>query len=88
MKIENGCVHISQFKELNLLQQIDTRRDEIIIEKSRMSERQSINHNDFTMVVIIEITGIRASMLRNLRIGHMKAFPEETEETVVMILRK
>lgn len=51
MKIENGCVHISQFKELNLLQQIDTRRDEIIIEKSRMSERQSINHNDFTIYI-------------------------------------
>lgn len=49
MNIEGEYVKVSQFKELNLLQQIDTRRDEINITKSFMSERQSITHNDFTV---------------------------------------
>jgi hypothetical protein len=51
MKIKDGYVQVAQFKELNLLQQIDTRKDEVVIEKSFMSERQSIIHKELTVYI-------------------------------------
>ena len=55
MKIKDGYVQVAQFKELNLLQQIDTRKDEVVIEKSFMSERQSIRHKELTVYIDPEI---------------------------------
>ena len=51
MKIKDGYVQVAQFKELNLLQQVDTRKDEVVIEKSFMSERQSIRHKELTVYI-------------------------------------
>ena len=55
MKIKDGYVQVAQFNELNLLQQIDTRKDEVVIEKSTISERQSIFHTDLTVYIDPEI---------------------------------
>ena len=57
MKIKDGYVQVAQFKELNLLQQIDTRKDEVVIEKSFMSERQSIIHKELTVYIDPESLG-------------------------------
>lgn len=51
MKIADGYVQVAQFREFNLLQQIDTRKDEVVIEKSFLSERQSISYKNFTVYI-------------------------------------